>query len=147
MEFRVLRLYDGGVRVEKHVREAGQTCGALGIKTENIGASKRPILVARLTVRFGQRSIPALYEVQCIGTSGESIALSGHERIEAGPMRKECLVGQTWLLEPAPVQDLMDAEAKWLRAVREANELRERVAVLTAQLEGLGVSPQASPST
>lgn len=42
-------------------------------------------------------------------------------------MRKECLVGQTWIVEPAYEDDLIASENRWTQAVRECNELREQM--------------------
>jgi hypothetical protein len=54
----------------------------------------------------------------------------GVERIEAEPLAREVAVGQTWIVEPAPAQDLLDAEQKWRDAVREVNVLRKQLRVL-----------------
>jgi hypothetical protein len=62
-----------------------------------------------------------------VGTSSDCWVFTGHERIEAGPMREECLVGQPWLVEPAAIQDLIDVSNKWNRAAGEAHELREEI--------------------
>ena len=75
--------------------------------------------------------IPPLYNVTLAGTSSEAWVLRGFERIESGPMRRPCLLGQTWVVEPAAVQELIDAETKWGNEVRLANELREQVRLLT----------------
>lgn len=120
-----MRLYEGGVRVEKRVRQVKQCRGHLSISIEKSG--RRPLLVARLQPAFGQSAIPPLFEAALLGTSADCWVLSGHERVEAGPLRKECLLGQTWLVEPAYGDDLVRSEQNWTNAVREANELREQL--------------------
>ena len=120
-----MRLYQGGVRVEKRVRQVKQCRGHLSISLEKNG--RRALLVARLQPAFGQLAIPPLFEVALLGTSADCWVLSGHERVEAGPLRKECLLGQTWLVEPAYGNDLLRAEQNWTDAVREANDLREQL--------------------
>lgn len=127
-----MRACDGGRRVEKHVRIASRTRGSISIRQEADSTRRRAILVARVLPTAGGRSIPALYDVVLIGTSGEAWLLSGYERIEAGPLSREHALGQTWIIEPAAVQDLIDADAKWTAAAREANELREQLRTLTA---------------
>jgi hypothetical protein len=125
MEYLVMRLYDAGVRVEKRVRLVRQCRGHLAIGLEKNG--RRALLVARLQPAPGQPAIPPLYEVALLGTSANCWVLSGHERVEAGPLRKECLLGQVWLVEPACSDDLIRAEQKWTLAVRESHDLREQL--------------------
>lgn len=120
-----MRLYEGGVRLEKRVRQVKQCRGHLSISVEKSG--RRALLVARLQPAAGQSAIPPLFEAALLGTSADCWVLSGHERVEAGPLRKECLLGQTWLVEPAYGDDLVRAEQNWTSAVREANELREQL--------------------
>jgi hypothetical protein len=130
MEFEIMRVCDGGRRVEKHVRLAGRTRGSLSIVQEADQTRRRAVLVARLAPAGGQRAVPPLYDVVLVGTSGDRWILSGFERIEAGPLRLEHALGQTWVVEPVAVQDLIEAERRWIDAVRDANELRERLTAL-----------------
>lgn len=120
-----MRLYEGGVRVEKRVRQVRQCRGNLSIALEQNG--RRALLVARLQPVFGQSAIPPLFEVALLGTSSACWVLSGHERVEAGPLRKECLLGQTWLVEPAYGDDLIRAEQNCTLALLETSKLREQL--------------------
>jgi hypothetical protein len=110
MDYFVLRLYSDGCRVQKQVRNASRVRGVLRIGTEKVG--QRSALVARLTPHEGFKPIPALLDASLLGMSGESWMLSGFELLEIGPLRRDCLVGQAWLVEPAATQDLIDAEAR-----------------------------------
>ena len=123
-----MRLYDAGCRVEKRVRQVQRTRGHFAVVMEHVG--RRNVLVAQLQPATGFNRIPHLYDAALIGTSGSSWVLNGHERIEAGPMRKECLVGQTWLVEPAYESDLIAVETRWTQSVRDCNALREQLAAL-----------------
>jgi hypothetical protein len=80
---------------------------------------------------------PPLHDVTLIGTSGEAFVLTGIERIEAGPLAREYAVGQTWIVEPVQVQDLLDAEQRWSDSAREVELLREQLRTLT---ESIGTS-------
>ena len=144
MDYYVMRVCDGGRRVEKHVRLAGRTRGVLSIRQETDPKRHRATLVARLACANSVRSIPPLYDVALIGTSGDSLMLIGVERISAGPLQREYAVGQTWIVEPAIVQDTIDAETKWQAAAREAAELRERLQCLT-QTEHSANAPRPPP--
>jgi hypothetical protein len=127
MEFEVMRVCEGGRKLEKHVRVAGRSRGRISIGQEDDGIRHRAILVARFHPSQGHRPIPALYDVTLIGSTGDTWTLAGFERIEAGPTRFECSVAQTWLLELATVQELIDMGVKWNAAAGEAHELREEI--------------------
>lgn len=134
-----MRLYDAGVRVQKHVRQVGQTRGTLWMAMETVG--RRTMLVARLQEAPGQRAIPPLYDAALAGLASSSWVVTGHERVEAGPTRAQCLVGQTWLVEPAASSDVIAIEQKWLAAVREANALREELAAGAPRTSSPGATP------
>lgn len=134
-----MRLYDGGFRVEKRVRQVQRTRGHFTIEIEKIG--RRLLLVAQLQPASGYGRIPHLHGVELIGTSSSCWVLDGHERLEAGPMRKECLIGQTWLVEPAYEDDLISVENRLLDAVREANALRAQLTALNASALSLNRPP------
>lgn len=125
-----MRLYADGCRLVKAMRVAGARRGLLSITQEQLEGHPGSLLVARLNNAGGVRGIPPLYNVTLAGISSQAWLLRGFERLESGPMRRACLLGQFWLAEPAVVQDLIDVETKWTNAVREANELRERLAAL-----------------
>lgn len=62
-----------------------------------------------------------------MASNGESWTLAGYERIEAGPLRHVHFVGQSWIIEPAAVQDLIQAEHKWGAACSRAYELEQQL--------------------
>ena len=126
-----MRVCDGGRRLEKHVRVATRTKGNLSIRQENDGIRHRTILVARLHPGSGQREIPALFDVTLLASTGERWILTGHERIQSGPLAHEYAVVQTWVIEPAAVQDLIDVELKWSRACGRVHELERELQRLT----------------
>ena len=90
-----MRLYDAGCRVEKHVRQVQRTRGHFMGLTEPF---RRQVLVAQVQPATGYRRIPQLCDAALIG--------------------KECLVGQTWIVEPAYEDDLTASENRWTQAVR-----------------------------
>jgi hypothetical protein len=95
------------------------------------------VLVARLLCCGSVASpFPPLYDVSLVASNGESWTLAGYERIEAGALQHVHFVGQSWFIEPAAIQDLIQAERKWGAA-------SGRVHALEEQLIGLGLSPAA----
>ena len=139
-----MRVCDGGRRVEKHVRIASRTRGSLTVRQEADGLRRRAVLVARLAPAIGHRAVPPLCDVALIGTAGDRWILSGFERIEAGPLAREYAVGQTWVVEPVIVQDLIDAETRWSHAVREVQALREQLQALS--VGGAAPGPSSAPT-
>ena len=131
MEYEVQRVCDAGRRVEPQLRVAGRTRGAVRIQQEHDGVRHRAVLVARLQPAPGHRAIPPLFDVTLIGSAGARWTITGVERIDAGPLAREHSVGQTWLLEPAVVQDLIDIETKWSQACRRVHELEQQLARLS----------------
>jgi len=132
MDFEVRRVCEAGRVVQPHLRDAGRTRGTVSIKQEQDRQRRRSVLVAHLLPKQGFRAIPALHDVQLISSNGETWVLAGVERIETGPMREECSVGQTWLLTLAVVDDLLIAETRWGLASAEAAELRCQLDALRA---------------
>ena len=141
MDYEVMRTCDGGRVVKQHVRIAGRTRGSITVRQETDNIRHRTILVARLVPASGHRPITPLYDAVLIGTSGERWMLAGSERIITGPLGREVSVGQSWIIEPVVVQDLIDVEVKWTNALREANSLREQLRDLTAKSARPEVSP------
>lgn len=109
VEHLVQRVLDGGRVVEKHLRLAGMVRGSLRITQEDDAVRHRTVLVARLASSGVGKSIPPLYDVVVLASTGETWTLAGFERIEAGPLRQLHFVAQSWIVEPAAVQDLIDA--------------------------------------
>jgi hypothetical protein len=137
LEYEVMRVCDAGRKVEKHLRIAGRTRGTISVKQENDPVRNRAILVARLSPARDHRPIPPLYDVTLVSATSETLTLAGYERVEVGPLRFECAVGQSWLLELAVVQDLIDMGNRWNAASGEAHDLREQLARLqSAQIGG-----------
>jgi hypothetical protein len=127
MEYEIMRVCDAGRRVEKHLRWAGRSRGTLSIQQEHDGIRRRTVLVARLRPGVGQRVIPPLFDVVLIGSTGVRWTLTGVERIEAAPLGREHAVGQTWIVEPAAVPDLMAVELKWSQACGRVHELEQQL--------------------
>lgn len=119
--------------IEKHLRLAGMVRGRLAITQEEDPIRRRMVLVARLLVPGNTRGIPPLCDVSLVASSGETWTLAGFERIEAGPLRHVHLVAQSWLVEPAVEQDLIDAERKWGEAARRVHELEQLLSSLPGQ--------------
>ena len=47
--------------------------------------------------------------------TGEVWTLAGYERVTSGALQQEYFPGQSWLVTPAPLEDLRKAEAEWAR--------------------------------
>lgn len=114
--------------MEKHLRLAGMARGRLTITQEEDSVRHRTVLVARLSSPGANRGIPPLYDVALLAGTGETWTLAGFERIEAGPLRQLHFVAQSWIVEAAAVQDLIDAERKWAAAAGRVFELEQRLA-------------------
>jgi len=125
----VVRFCDVGRLVPVHLRRANSTRGRLFIRQERDASRNRTLLIARVEGPAGAADVLPLHDVVLVGMVGDGWLLTGTERIPVGPLGVETWVGQTWWAEPAPLQDLIDLEAKWaaanaelvtLRAIREA---------------------------
>jgi hypothetical protein len=127
MEWLVTRIYDGGRKLPSHVRGAGTVRGVVTIRQENDPTRGRMVLVARVQppgALGGFRQVPPLYDVAIVASTGEAFTLTGHERINAGPLQQETLLGQSWLIEPGPLEDLRKAENEWARLAAEIEALK-----------------------
>jgi hypothetical protein len=69
------------------------------------------------------------------GTSTRRV-LAGFERVAAGPLGREHALGQSWVMELAAVQDLMDAELQWQNAARRVEELELKLLGLRGKPTG-----------
>ena len=100
-----------------HVRNAGTLRGTLSIKQEEDRVPHRATLVARFApqVPVGSRVIPPMYDVVLIASSGEVWTLAGYERMTSGALQQEYFLGQSWLVTPAPLEDLRKAEGEWAK--------------------------------
>jgi hypothetical protein len=127
MEWLVTRIYDGGRRMPSHVRVAGTVRGVLTIKQEDDSQRGRMLLVARVHqpgAIAGFRQVPPLYDVALVASTGDAWTLTGHERINAGPLQQETLLGQSWLVAPASLEDLRRAENEWQRLAQLLHQLQ-----------------------
>jgi len=117
VEYLVTRLFDGGRVMPHHVRNAGTLRGSLTIKQEDDHVRHRTMLVARFTpqLQIGSRVVPPLYDVVLIASTGDVWTLAGYERVTSGALQQEYFLGQSWLVTPAPLEDLRKAEAEWAR--------------------------------
>jgi len=61
------------------------------------------------------RPIPPLYDVQLVSSTGEVWVLAGYERVLSGALQHEYTLGQSWIVTPAPLEDLRKAESEWAR--------------------------------
>jgi hypothetical protein len=132
VDYFVQRVLDGGRVIEKHLRVAGMVRGSLTITQEEDSVRHRALLVARLAPQGAGRSIPPLFDVAVVASTGETWTLAGFERIEAGPLRQLHFVAQSWIVEPAAVQDLIDVERKWGAAAGRVHELEQLLAAQAA---------------
>jgi hypothetical protein len=95
----------------------------------------RTTLVARLLCAgAGRGPVHPLYDVALIASSGNTWTLAGFERVEAGPLRALHVLGQSWLIEPVVMQELIDVERKWSAAAGRVHDLEQ-------QLISLGLAP------
>ena len=62
-----------------------------------------------------------------MASNGESCTLAGYERIEARLLRHVHFVGQSWIIEPAAIQNLIQAKHKWGAACSRAYELEQQL--------------------
>jgi hypothetical protein len=129
MEWLVTRVYDSGRKMQLQARNAGTVRGRLTVRQESDPTRGRMILVARVHhagAFAGFRQVPPLYDVALVASTGEALTLTGHERISAGPLQEETLLGQSWIVAPAPLEDLRRAENEWQRLAELVDELRAK---------------------
>jgi hypothetical protein len=120
-------MFEGGRLTPHHVRHAGTIRGVLTIRQEEDRARNRTTLVARLApAGANPRAVPPLYDVTLISSTGEVWTLAGFERVASGALQHECTVGQSWVVTPAPLEDLRKAENEWARLAQVLHELQER---------------------
>ena len=118
-------MFDGGRLVPYHIRAANQVRGTLTVKQEQDNLRHRTTLVARLTQQSSMaKQIPPLFDVQLVCSTGDVWTLSGYERVTTGVMREDVLLGQAWLITPAPLEDLRKAELEWARLAELVEHLR-----------------------
>lgn len=127
VESLVTRIFDGG-RVTPHdVRNSGAVRGNLSVREEvdhtDIERPWSPVL--REPLWECGPSLP-LFDVVLLGATGESWTLAGYERITSGGLQQEFFLGQTWLVAPAPREDLRNAEKEWARFSKLLAEVQQR---------------------
>ena len=116
MEYLVTRVFDGGRPMPAHVRTSNTVRGALSVRQEQDKSRNRTTLVARLTViGGGMHKVPPLYDAVLISSTGAMSTLAGYERITSGALQQEYSLGQSWIIVPAPLEDLRKAENEWAR--------------------------------
>jgi len=59
--------------------------------------------------------VPPLYDVVLIAPTGEVWTLAGYERVTSGALQQEYFLGQSWVVTPAPLENLRKAEAEWAK--------------------------------
>ena len=108
-----------------HLRAANQVRGALTVKQEQDDLRHRTTLVARLTQPSAMaKQIPPLFDVQLVCSTGDVWTLAGYERVTTGVLREDVMLGQAWLITPAPLEDLRMAEREWARLAELLDQLR-----------------------
>jgi hypothetical protein len=133
VDYQVQILMQAGKVAPRHIRSARTFRGVLHIRQESDPVRHRAVLVARLTAPGGQPAIPPLYDVAIVAASGPVWTLSGYERVETDTLEPQ-FFGQAWMVEPASIQDLIDAERNWSHAAGRVHQLEQ-------QLLALGVQP------
>ena len=71
------------------------------------------------------RTVPPLYDAVLISSAGAVWTLAGYERITSGALQQEYTLGQSWILTPAPLEDLRKAENEWARLAALLSELQQ----------------------
>jgi len=93
----------------------------LGDAARKVPTRELPSWLIRLVARFspqhqiGLRVVPPLYDVVLIASTGEVWTLAGYERVTSGALQQEYFLGQSWVVTPAPLEDLRKAEAEWAK--------------------------------
>ena len=59
-------------------------------------------------------------------STGDVWTLAGYERITGGALQHEYSVAQSWIVTPAPLEDLRKAELEWSRLAGLLAELQAR---------------------
>jgi hypothetical protein len=75
----------------------------------------------------GRGPVHPLYDVALIASSGNTWTLAGFERVEAGPLRALHVLGQSWLIEPVAMQELIEVERKWSAAAGRVHDLEQQL--------------------
>ncbi len=61
------------------------------------------------------RTVPPLYDAVLVSSPGAVWTLAGYERVTWGALQQEYSLGQSWIVTPAPLEDLRKAENEWAR--------------------------------
>jgi len=75
---------------------------------------------------MGMRTVPPLFDVVLLGSTGDSWTLAGYERITSGALQQEFFLGQSWVVNPALPEDLRKAENEWAGLAPLLAEVRQR---------------------
>ncbi len=128
-----------------HIRNATTVRGRLSVAQEEDALRRRTVLVARFTPAKGNgtlmQRLPPLYDVQLISLNGEVMTLAGYERVVAGVLQQDYVLGQSWIVTPGPIEDLMHAEAQWRDAAEKIVELQAQLQTGEAARTGSRVEP------
>jgi len=74
------------------------------------------------------KAIPPLYDVQLVSSTGEVWVLAGYERVLSGALQHEYTLGQSWIVTPAPLEDLRKAELEWAKLAELVEHLKRESA-------------------
>jgi hypothetical protein len=86
---------------------------------------RRSLLASRAPASACERCCP-LFDVVLLGTTGDSWTLAGYERSTSGALQQEFFLGQNWLVTPAPLEELRNAENEWARLSKLLAEVQQR---------------------
>lgn len=127
MEYLITRVYRDGRPLPPHLRHATTVRGALTVRQEHDPVRHRYTLIARVvSVREGQAPAP-LYDAALVASTGGVLALTGIERVADGSLAVERCYAQSWLIEPAALEDLIRAEREWSKASARVAELEAMI--------------------
>ena len=118
MDYFVTRVFDGGRVMPNHVRVATTVRGTITVRQEDDKLRHRATLVARVTQPVANsKPVPPLFDVVLVSSTGNAWTLAGYERIPSGALQHEYMLAQSWIVTPAPLEDLRNAELEWARAM------------------------------
>jgi hypothetical protein len=105
--------------------------GTFVVSEQRDDQCRRQVLTAVFTRTDGDpEAIPPLREAKLLGWNGTTLAITGVEEIESGPLGTQQRVQQTWLAEPQAYGELERVESMMNRAVRRLREVGVEVEIL-----------------
>ncbi len=128
MDYLVTRIFDGGRVMPNHVRHSNTVRGVLSVRQEQDTVRHRTVLVARLAPAVNaMKPVPPLYDATLVSSTGDVWTLAGYERVLSGALQQEYSLGQSWIITPAPLEDLRKAETEWVRLAELLSEAQAKM--------------------